>query len=238
MSSLIPFGHMDTYATELCVTEAVVNSIKHAYQDEPDHTVTVIFCLLATELVIEVLDKGKPMDPVLLEMKKDTALNVDTMDMDTIPESGRGLAIMQSYMDEVHYRVAENGNYLTMKKKILKSEGEEIISMEITEAKINDIHLLELSGRIDASCSGQLKSAVSTMIDAQKKKILIDLKAVDFIDSSGLGMLVACLRSVTKSGGALKITSLQENPKKLFEVTRLDRVFEIFDDRDSAIKSF
>jgi anti-sigma B factor antagonist len=110
--------------------------------------------------------------------------------------------------------------------------------MEITETKINDIYLLELSGRIDATCSEQLKDAVSAMIDAQKIKILIDLNAVDFIDSSGLGILVACLRSAIKAGGRLKITSLQNSPKKLFEVTRLDRVFDIFEDRDSAIKSF
>ena len=110
--------------------------------------------------------------------------------------------------------------------------------MEITEARIRDIYLLELSGRLDATCSGQLKDTVSAMINEQKKKILIDLSAVHFIDSSGLGMLVACLRSATKASGTLKITSLQKGPKKLFEVTRLDRVFEIFDDRDSAIKSF
>ena len=110
--------------------------------------------------------------------------------------------------------------------------------MKIAETRISDIYLLELSGRLDVTCSGQLKDAVSAMIGEQKKKILIDLSAVHFIDSSGLGMLVACLRSATKANGTLKITSLQESPKKLFEVTRLDRVFEIFDDRDSAIKSF
>jgi len=238
LSALIPFGHMDTYATELCVTEAVVNSIKHAYEDEPNHTVSVIFCLQATELVIEIQDTGKSMDPSLLEAKRDAALNFDTMDMDNIPESGRGLAIIQSYMDEVHYRVEENGNYLKMKKKIRQSQGDEMVSMEITEARINDIYLLELSGRLDATCSGQLKDTVSTMIDAKKKNLLIDFSDVHFIDSSGLGMLVACLRSATKSGGTFKITSLQNSPKKLFEVTRLDRVFEIFDDRDSAIRSF
>ncbi len=110
--------------------------------------------------------------------------------------------------------------------------------MEITEARLNDISLLELSGRLDASCSEQLKDTVSAMIDAQKIKILIDLSAVNFIDSSGLGILVGCMRSTTKAGGKFKITSLQENPQKLFEVTRLDRVFEIFDNRESAIKSF
>ena len=238
LSSLIPFSQTDTYATELCVTEAVVNSIKHAYQDEPEHTVAVIFCLQETELVIEVQDTGKSMDPALLELKRAAALNIDMVDTDSIPESGRGLAIIQNYMDEVYYRVEESGNLLTMKKNILQSQGDEMTSMEMTEARLDDVYLLELSGRLDATCSGQLKDTVSAMIDAQKKKILIDLSAVNFIDSSGLGMLVACLRSATKAGGKLKITSLQESPQKLFEVTRLDRVFEIFDDRDSAIKSF
>jgi anti-sigma B factor antagonist len=110
--------------------------------------------------------------------------------------------------------------------------------MEISEERINDIYLLVLGGRIDATCSGLLKNTVSAMIDEQKIKILIDLSAVDFIDSSGLGMLVTCLRSATKAGGALKITSLQDSPKNLFETTRLDRVFEIFEDRDTAVKSF
>jgi len=126
LCSLIPFGDKDTYATELCVTEAVVNSIKHAYQDEPDHTVAVIFCLQETELMIEVQDTGKSMDPEMLELNRDAALKIDGMDTDNIPESGRGLAIIQSYMDEVHYRVEENGNYLTMKKKILQSQGDDI----------------------------------------------------------------------------------------------------------------
>jgi anti-sigma regulatory factor (Ser/Thr protein kinase) len=126
LCSLIPFGDKDTYATELCVTEAVVNSIKHAYDDEPDHTVAVIFCLLATELVIEVQDTGKSMDPALLEVNRDATLKLDMMDTDDIPESGRGLAIIQNYMDEVHYRVEDNGNYLTMKKKILQSQGDDI----------------------------------------------------------------------------------------------------------------
>ncbi len=126
MCSLIPFGAKDTYATELCVTEAVVNSIKHAYQDEPGHTVAVIISLLGTEVVIEVQDTGKSMDPGLLEVKRDEALKFDITDIDNIAESGRGLAIIQSYMDEVRYRVEENGNFLTMKKKILQSQGDDI----------------------------------------------------------------------------------------------------------------
>jgi anti-sigma B factor antagonist len=110
--------------------------------------------------------------------------------------------------------------------------------MEIKEEKIDNVYLLKLMGRLDASCASQLKDAVLAMIDAGKLKVLIDMAAVDFVDSSGLGTLVTCLRSVSKAGGTFKITSLNENPKSLFESTRLDRVFELYDSRNAALSSF
>jgi anti-sigma regulatory factor (Ser/Thr protein kinase) len=61
------------------------------------------------------------MDLDLLKEKRDAALKFDSSDIENLPESGRGLAIIQSYMDEVHYKVKDNGNYLTMKKKIEQS---------------------------------------------------------------------------------------------------------------------
>ena len=110
--------------------------------------------------------------------------------------------------------------------------------MDIIEEAVGNVYIVKLMGRLDASCASELKDKVLSMIDEKKNNILIDLGGIDFIDSSGLGMLVTCLRSVTKAGGLLKITSLQENPKNLFQTTRLDRVFDIFDDRDEAIKEF
>ena len=110
--------------------------------------------------------------------------------------------------------------------------------MEIVEEKIGEVHILNLTHRLDATCSMQFKDAVLAMADADKLKILIDMADVDFVDSSGLGTLVTCLHSVRKAGGVIKITSLQENPKHLFEITRLDRVFDIYDDRDTALKSY
>ena len=110
--------------------------------------------------------------------------------------------------------------------------------MEIIEEKIGDVHILNLTNRLDATCSMQLKDAVLAMADADRLKILIDMADVDFVDSSGLGTLVTCLRSVNKAGGVFKITTLQKNPKHLFETTRLDRVFDIYDDRDTALKSY
>ena len=61
------------------------------------------------------------MDLDLIEEKRDAALKFDSSDIENLPESGRELAIIHSYMDEVHYKVKEYGNYLTMKKKIEQS---------------------------------------------------------------------------------------------------------------------
>jgi anti-sigma B factor antagonist len=110
--------------------------------------------------------------------------------------------------------------------------------MEIVEEKNDAVYVLNLIGRLDASCVSLLKKAVMAMIDENKVNILVDMAAVDFVDSSGLGTLVTCMRSVSKAGGKFKIAALNENPKNLFETTRLDRVFELFNDRQSALNSF
>ena len=110
--------------------------------------------------------------------------------------------------------------------------------MDIVEEKMQDVWVLTPKGRIDASCSAQIKDKVLSMIDDHKYRLLLDLSEVDFIDSSGLGTLVSCLNTMNKAGGALKLCSFQENPKQVFEMTRLDRVFEVFDYRGEALNSF
>jgi len=126
----------------------------------------------------------------------------------------------------------------------LFTDGEKGISvvgnenMEIVEEKVQNIRVLKPVGRIDASCSDQIKDKVLSLIDAGQTCLLIDLGEVDFIDSSGLGTLVSCLNSIKKAGGKLKICDIQENPKQVFEMTRLDRVFEVFDGKDEALDSF
>ena len=110
--------------------------------------------------------------------------------------------------------------------------------MEIVEEKVQNVRVLKPLGRIDASCTGQIKDRILSLIDAGQTSLLIDLGEVDFIDSSGLGTLVSCLNSLKKAGGKLKLCDIQENPKQVFEMTRLDRVFEIYDGQGEAVDSF
>jgi len=83
--------------------------------------------------------------------------------------------------------------------------------MEIREEKINDVEVLKLEGRLDASSAKDIKAKVELLTKENRVKLVIDMGGVDFIDSSGLGSLVSALRSVNKLGGDIKISTLQNH---------------------------
>ena len=116
LCTLTPLSESDAHAIELCLTEAVVNSIKHGYDHQSGHTVNVLFRLEADRVVITVSDSGVPMNPQILQEKKNCVLPCDPADIDSIPESGRGLAIMQGYMDDVRYWVEGQNKHLVLTK--------------------------------------------------------------------------------------------------------------------------
>ena len=106
----------DCQGIELCVTEAVVNCIEHAYGREPAHEVAVTIQDDGARIVIAVRDNGRPMATDMLQRKKKEAYAFDPAEIARIPTSGRGLAIIQSYMDGVDYRIEADGNHLVMIK--------------------------------------------------------------------------------------------------------------------------
>ncbi len=106
----------DCRAIELCVTEAVVNSIEHAYGRDTEEEVGVTISDDGTSITIAVRDTGTPMAADTLARKKQEAIAFDPADVGRIPTTGRGLAIIQSYMDTVDYRIEPDGNYLVMRK--------------------------------------------------------------------------------------------------------------------------
>jgi serine/threonine-protein kinase RsbW len=112
------FSGEDAHAIELCVVEAVVNSIKHGYGGKPDHFVDVIFHQEPDHIAISILDTGKPMDPKLLKEKKPFAIQFEPEVIEKIPKSGRGLPIILGYMDDVRYLLKGNEKHLILIKKI------------------------------------------------------------------------------------------------------------------------
>ena len=92
--------------------------------------------------------------------------------------------------------------------------------------------------RLDAHNSGDLKVEMQRLFDDGNKNLLIDLKDVRFIDSSGLGALVSGFKNAISHQGSLKLATLQPQVKSMFELTRLHRVFEIFNTTAEALETF
>ena len=100
-----------------------------------------------------------------------------------------------------------------------------------------NVQKVYLTGRLVASCSEEFKD---TMMDRLKdqKSIIFDLKLMQHIDSSGLGALVSVLQWVNANGGVIKLACLQPRPKIVFDITKVYRVFEIYDTVEDALASF
>lgn len=92
--------------------------------------------------------------------------------------------------------------------------------------------------RLDAHNSEELKAEVNKVFATGSKNLIVDLKEVRFIDSSGLGVLVSGYKNASTRQGALKLSGLQTQVKSMFELTRLHRVFDIFQTVDEALESF
>lgn len=92
--------------------------------------------------------------------------------------------------------------------------------------------------RLDANNSEELKAELKQFFENGTKDLVIDLKEVLFIDSSGLGVLVSGYKNAASQHGTLKLSNLQSQVKSMFELTRLHRVFDIFTTVDDALQSY
>jgi len=109
--------------------------------------------------------------------------------------------------------------------------------MDISFALKNKVGVIKLSGRLDAYGSKILRDEFNQVAD-KAVNFVLDLEQCEFIDSTGLGTIVACLKSASQGGGDIHIANLQDKPRMVFDITRAHRIFHIFDDLNAAIFSF
>jgi len=108
--------------------------------------------------------------------------------------------------------------------------------MNISTEETNNMTVIHINEeRLDAHNSGELKVVMQQLFEGGNLALLVDLKNVRFIDSSGLGALVSGFKNATANQGVLKLSSLQPQVKSMFELTRLHRVFEIFPTEADAL---
>lgn len=111
--------------------------------------------------------------------------------------------------------------------------------INFTEQDINEVTVMRIKDvRLDSKISHLYKQEFVKMKDAGIHDVVVDLTEVDFIDSSGLGSLLLGRRLFTAEEGDLRILGAHEKVSKMFEIAKLDRVFEFYHDLDAAVASF
>jgi anti-sigma B factor antagonist len=113
------------------------------------------------------------------------------------------------------------------------------MSVKLTNRQVGDVTVIDVAGRITlGEGSSTLRDALRDLVKTDHKKILLNLKDVTYIDSSGIGELVSAYTTITNQGGHLKLLGLTHRVKDLLQITKLYTVFDVHEDEALAVRSF
>ena len=111
--------------------------------------------------------------------------------------------------------------------------------MEIVERTVSDVTVLDLKGKMTLGEGDELlKDKINSLLAAGKKKLLLNLESVPYIDSAGLGEVVRTYTTVSRQGGSLKLLNLTKRIEDLLTITKLITVFEVHETEEEGVKSF
>ena len=111
--------------------------------------------------------------------------------------------------------------------------------MTLKEREIGDVTVLDLAGRLVLDEGDtMLRTRVNELIVNNRLKVIVNLRDVTYIDSCGLGVLVAKLVSVRNKGGDLRLLHLSPRTARVISISKLENVFETLDAEDAAVTSF
>ena len=113
------------------------------------------------------------------------------------------------------------------------------MSVKLITRQVGDVTVIDVAGRITlGEGSSTLRDALRDLVKENHKNILLNLREVTYIDSSGIGELVSAFTSITNQGGHLKLLGLTHRVKDLLQITKLYTVFDVHDDEAHAVRSF
>jgi len=112
--------------------------------------------------------------------------------------------------------------------------------MHISERTVGDVVIVDVSGKVTLGDGGDvvLKDKMQSLVQQGRKKVLLNLAEVSYVDSAGLGEIVQSYATVMKNGGSLKLLNVTKRIKDLLSITKLLTVFECFDSEGEAVTSF
>jgi anti-sigma B factor antagonist len=111
--------------------------------------------------------------------------------------------------------------------------------LDVNERQAGDVTILDLSGEVRLGDSSvALRDSIRKLADTGKNKVLLNLAGVKYVDSTGIGELIANYTTVSRQGGQLKLLKLTDRVQNLLVITKLLTVFDAYEDEAEALKSF
>jgi anti-sigma B factor antagonist len=111
--------------------------------------------------------------------------------------------------------------------------------LDVKERQAGDVTILDMSGEVRiGEGSISLRDSIRNLADQGKKKVLLNLAGVKYMDSTGVGELIANYTTITRGGGQLKLLNLTDRIQNLLVITKLLTVFDAYDNEAEALKSF
>ena len=111
--------------------------------------------------------------------------------------------------------------------------------LHINERKVNDVVILDLKGKITIGSGDRLlREKITELLNKGEKKIILNMARVSYLDSSGTGEVVSLLMKVRKAGGELKLLSLSQKIKDIFQIAQLLSIFDYYINEEEAVNSF
>jgi anti-sigma B factor antagonist len=160
---------------------------------------------------------------------------IDTAYFTGVLKHGRSIVIVQTKFRDV----AAEATAILDRLGLSKQTPTATKAGSSSTRQVDDVTIVDLRGKIDfGDGSATLRKTVADLVSCGAKKVLLNMKEVDFVDSSGIGEMVRGHVHLAKIGGQLKLVNLSEHMNMLLQVTHLNKVFEIFDDEVEGIKSF
>ena len=102
----------------------------------------------------------------------------------------------------------------------------------------NNLTVCHIDGEIDINSSPGIKKAFDKLIAKKEPKVVVNFSKVSYVDSSGLAALVEVLKNMRQYGGRLRLTNLSPKIKSLFEITKLEKLFDIVAEEEEAVSTF
>ena len=110
--------------------------------------------------------------------------------------------------------------------------------MKLIREKINEVAVITLHENVlDASLVGDFREVITPILKTESR-VVFDMNNIQFVDSSGVGAILSCLRILNAEGGDLRICALSKPVRALFELVRMHKIFDIFETRELAIASY